>query len=101
VPRGRAPGAAAPRARAPSACHARVTGVPASGRAASLVNARARPQLFSHQKEATMNALRSMRNLPYFPVIPFVPLALFVGAFATSIRALVRVRRLERRLAGA
>jgi hypothetical protein len=38
-------------------------------------------------------------NVPLFPFIPLLPMALFVGAFVTSIRALMRVRRLERRLA--
>jgi hypothetical protein len=39
------------------------------------------------------------RRIPFCPLIPLVPLALFAGAVATSIGALARVRRLERRLA--
>jgi hypothetical protein len=46
-----------------------------------------------------MRRIKSVKDVPLFPVIPFVPLALFLGAWVTSIRALVRVRRLERRLA--
>ncbi len=38
-------------------------------------------------------------NVPLFPLIPLVPMALFIGTFVTSVRALLRVRRLERRLA--
>jgi hypothetical protein len=38
-------------------------------------------------------------KVPLFPLIPLVPMALFVGSFVTSVRALLRVRRLERRLA--
>jgi hypothetical protein len=37
--------------------------------------------------------------MPFFPVIPFVPAALVLGSLVTAIRALVRVRRLERRVA--
>jgi len=43
---------------------------------------------------------RMMRRVPYFPFIPAVPIALVAGSLFTAIRALVRVRRLERRLAG-
>ena len=38
-------------------------------------------------------------RVPLFPLIPLLPMALFVGTFVTSVRALLRVRRLERRLA--
>jgi hypothetical protein len=38
-------------------------------------------------------------KVPFFPLVPLVPLALFVGSFVTAVRALARVRRLERRLA--
>lgn len=38
-------------------------------------------------------------KVPLFPFVPLVPMALFIGSLVTSIRALVRVRRLERRLA--
>jgi hypothetical protein len=48
-----------------------------------------------------MRQISSIRNLPFFPVIPFVPVAIFAGLLTTSIMALVRIRRLERRLAGA
>ena len=41
----------------------------------------------------------SIKRVPLFPFIPFVPIALFAGSMITAIRALVRVRRLERRLA--
>ena len=39
-----------------------------------------------------------MRRVPYFPFIPAVPIALVAGSLFAAIRALVRVRRLERRL---
>ncbi|HLK92277.1 MAG TPA: hypothetical protein VKZ18_20450 [Polyangia bacterium] len=38
-------------------------------------------------------------KVPFFPLVPLVPMALFIGTFVTSVRALLRVRRLERRLA--
>jgi hypothetical protein len=41
-----------------------------------------------------------LRRLPGFPLIPAIPAALLFGAFAASLRALFRVRRLERRVAG-
>jgi hypothetical protein len=41
-----------------------------------------------------------LRRLPGFPLIPAVPAALLFGAFAAALRALIRVRRLERRVAG-
>ncbi|HEY2731965.1 MAG TPA: hypothetical protein VGK52_18615 [Polyangia bacterium] len=47
-----------------------------------------------------MSTFRSIRNMPFFPVIPILPAALLVVSMATSIRALLRTRRLERRLAG-
>ncbi len=39
------------------------------------------------------------RNVPFFPLIPLLPAALFAGSLVTSLRALARVRRLERRMA--
>ena len=45
--------------------------------------------------------IKHLNRLPLFPIIPIVPVAVFVGSLVTSIRALVRVRRLERRLAAA
>jgi hypothetical protein len=42
---------------------------------------------------------RFRHRVPFFPFIPLVPIALTVGSLATAIRALVSVRRLERRLA--
>jgi hypothetical protein len=45
-----------------------------------------------------MRRIKSIRKIPLFPLIPFVPAALFIGSLAASIRALARVRRLERRL---
>jgi len=40
-----------------------------------------------------------LRRLPGFPLIPVVPAVLLFGAFAASMRALFRVRRLEQRVA--
>jgi hypothetical protein len=42
---------------------------------------------------------RRTARIPLFPLIPIVPLALMIGSLATAVRALVRVRRLEHRLA--
>jgi hypothetical protein len=39
---------------------------------------------------------KQVKRLPLFPFVPFVPAAIFLASLATSIRALVRVRRLER-----
>jgi hypothetical protein len=41
----------------------------------------------------------TMKRVPFFPFIPVVPVALVVGSLVTAIRALVGVRRLERRFA--
>lgn len=46
-----------------------------------------------------MRKIRTVRDLPLFPLVPILPAALVVGSLATAIQALVRVRRLERRLA--
>ena len=40
-----------------------------------------------------------LRRIPGFPLIPAAPLALLIGAFINSLRALNRVRRVEHRLA--
>jgi hypothetical protein len=40
-----------------------------------------------------------LRKLPGFPLIPLVPAALVISSLVASLRALGRVRRLERRLA--
>ena len=45
-----------------------------------------------------MRRIKSTKDLPLFPIIPFVPVALFLGSLVTSIRAFMRIRRLERRL---
>jgi hypothetical protein len=42
---------------------------------------------------------RLIRKLPFFPVIPLGPVALIIGSYVASIRALGRVKRLEQRLA--
>jgi hypothetical protein len=52
----------------------------------------------TEHEEAIMRRIKSIKDLPLFPVIPFLPVAIFIASLATSIRALVRVRRLERRL---
>jgi hypothetical protein len=41
---------------------------------------------------------RLMKKMPLFPLIPLAPAALVFGSLMTSLRALARVRRLERRL---
>jgi hypothetical protein len=40
-----------------------------------------------------------IRKVPFFPFVPLVPAALLVGSLATAIRALVRVKKLERQFA--
>jgi hypothetical protein len=45
-----------------------------------------------------MKRVKSIKNLPLFPLIPLVPAAIFLASLAMSIRALIGVRRLERRL---
>jgi hypothetical protein len=55
-------------------------------------------------QEENMNRTRirhRMQRIPLFPFIPAVPLALLMGSFVTSLRALARVRRLERQVANA
>jgi len=46
-----------------------------------------------------MRRLKHVKELPLYPLVPLLPIAIFLGSLATSLRALVRVRRLERRLA--
>jgi hypothetical protein len=46
-----------------------------------------------------MRARRIIKKVPFFPLIPIVPAALLVGSLVTSIRALVSVRQLERKMA--
>jgi len=41
---------------------------------------------------------KTIKAIPLFPLIPLVPAALMIGSLVIAIRALVRVRRLERRL---
>ena len=41
---------------------------------------------------------KSVKAIPSFPLVPIVPAVLLVGSFVIAIRALVRVRRLERRI---
>ncbi|HTB61598.1 MAG TPA: hypothetical protein VLC06_27230 [Polyangia bacterium] len=43
--------------------------------------------------------IRTTRKVSLFPWIPLVPMTLMVGSFVTAVRALLRVRRLEHRLA--
>jgi len=42
---------------------------------------------------------RLLRKLPFFPLIPLGPAALLIGSLVASLRALVRVKRLEQRVA--
>jgi hypothetical protein len=41
---------------------------------------------------------KTVKAIPLFPLIPLVPAVLMVGSLIIAIRALVRVRRLERRI---
>jgi hypothetical protein len=41
----------------------------------------------------------TMKRVPIFPLIPLVPMVV-IGSLVTAIRALVRVRRLEQKVAG-
>jgi hypothetical protein len=45
-----------------------------------------------------MRKTRFTKRVPFFPLIPLVPFALLVGSFVTSLRALSRVREVERRM---
>jgi len=44
---------------------------------------------------------RLLKKTRLFPLIPIAPAALVIGSLVTSIRALVRVKRLEQRLPAA
>jgi hypothetical protein len=46
-----------------------------------------------------MRRIKNIRKVPFFPLIPVVPVALLVGSFVAALRALVRVRRIERWIA--
>jgi hypothetical protein len=43
--------------------------------------------------------MKDLKQIPLFPLIPLLPAALVLGSLATAISALIRVRRLEHRLA--
>jgi hypothetical protein len=45
-----------------------------------------------------MTPMTRIRDLPLFPLIPLLPIGLFIGSVAMSINAYARVRRLERKL---
>jgi hypothetical protein len=47
------------------------------------------------EEETTMRPIKKIKDVPFFPLIPFLPAALLVGSLATAIGALVKVRRLE------
>jgi hypothetical protein len=49
----------------------------------------------------TLVLFKLLKRLPLFPLIPLAPAALVIGSLLTSIRALGRVKNLERRLGGA
>ena len=49
----------------------------------------------------TTRDLKRVKKFPLFPIFPFVPAAIFIATLTTSLRALIRVRRLERRLEAA
>jgi hypothetical protein len=42
---------------------------------------------------------KEARKLPLFPLFPLVPAAMVVGSLLASLRAVARVRQLERRMA--
>jgi hypothetical protein len=46
-----------------------------------------------------MRMRKARHRIPFFPLIPLVPAALLAGSLATAIRALARVKNLERRFA--
>jgi hypothetical protein len=43
-----------------------------------------------------MKSRKTLKRIPFFPVIPLLPAALLIGSLATAISALRRVRGLER-----
>jgi hypothetical protein len=42
--------------------------------------------------------VKGIKSVPMFPLIPIVPIALMVGSLVVALRAMARVRRLERRM---
>ena len=50
-------------------------------------------------EETIMRTIKTVSDVPGFPLIPFVPMAIVVGSLIASIRALVLVRRIQRMLA--
>jgi hypothetical protein len=48
-----------------------------------------------------MNIRKNLKNIPLFPAIPLVPMALLIGSLWTAITALLRVRELEREVGAA
>jgi hypothetical protein len=42
--------------------------------------------------------MKAVRNVPLFPLVPIVPAVLIVSSLVIAIRALMQVRRLERRI---
>ena len=59
-----------------------------------------RPHARAGAKEMLMSfgRMKGLKNVPLFPVIPLVPIALMVGSLVIAFRALAGVRRLERRM---
>jgi hypothetical protein len=43
----------------------------------------------------------AIRNVPLFPLIPLVPAAIVSASLVIAVRALLRVRRLERQVSSA
>ena len=48
-----------------------------------------------------MNKPKSLKNVPFFPLIPLVPAALLIGSLVTAVSAWLRVRELEREVGAA
>jgi len=48
-----------------------------------------------------MTARKTIKNIPLFPLIPLLPAALLIGSLVTAIKALLRVRELEREVSAA
>jgi hypothetical protein len=51
--------------------------------------------------EVTMAKIKTIKDVPLFPLVPIIPAALLIGSLVTAVRALIRVRRLERQLTAA
>jgi hypothetical protein len=49
----------------------------------------------------TLLLFKLLKRMRLFPLIPLAPAALVIGSLLTAIRALGRVKNLERRLGGA